>query len=152
MAKWLEQLRKNSETAPRGTLKTLKTLKTHIGEVSKVLRVSSKAVSEKFPPDEETGLGGFEGFEGTPPERLRNYSGKKSENARRLTLKTDKTPTVIIASSTARPWRFRGRASTSWCIGGASMTGNGPLTSVGPHEGPTSLHCLPSARAGRRSK
>jgi hypothetical protein len=78
MAKWLEQLRKNSETAPRGTLKTLKT---HIGEVSKVLRVSSKAVSEKFPPDEETGLGGFEGFEGTPPERLRNYSGKKSENA-----------------------------------------------------------------------
>jgi hypothetical protein len=89
MAKWLEQLRKNSETAQRGTFKTLKT---HIGEVSKVLRVSSRAVSEKFPPGEETGLGGFEGFEGTPSEHLRNYSGEKSENAPEANLQNPQNP------------------------------------------------------------
>jgi hypothetical protein len=89
MAKWLEQLRKNSETAQRGTFKTLKT---HIGEVSKVLRVSSRAVSEKFPPSEETGLGGFEGFEGTPSEHLRNYSGEKSENAPEANLQNRQNP------------------------------------------------------------
>jgi hypothetical protein len=86
MAKWLEQLRKNSETAQRGTFKTLKT---HIGEVSKVLRVSSRAVSEKFPPGEETG---FEGFEGTRSEHLRNYSGEKSENAPEANLQNRQNP------------------------------------------------------------
>jgi hypothetical protein len=89
MAKWLEQLRKNSETAQRGTFKTLKT---HIGEVSKVLRVSSRAVSEKFPPGEETGLGGFEGFEGTRSEHLRNYSGEKSESAPEANLQNRQNP------------------------------------------------------------
>jgi hypothetical protein len=70
MGRWLNQLRKNSETAPSGTDKTDKTLSK---EVSSVLSVRPSGVFKNFASAKPDALGGSVSFVSSSSEQIPNF-------------------------------------------------------------------------------